>query len=80
MTISYGLCFATDDVRPKMADHNGINAVTSLYILQQKVYIIPKYTAISSGTFLCTPFSPNPCHDFMNYSLLFSKGNKTKKL
>ncbi|XP_047463152.1 hepatic and glial cell adhesion molecule b [Mugil cephalus] len=26
----------TDDVLPKMTEHNGINAVTSLYILQQK--------------------------------------------
>uniref|UniRef100_A0A8C9Z0J8 Hepatic and glial cell adhesion molecule n=1 Tax=Sander lucioperca TaxID=283035 RepID=A0A8C9Z0J8_SANLU len=31
------LFFATDDVLPKMTAHNGINAVTSLYILQQKV-------------------------------------------
>lgn len=29
--------FITDCVLPKMPQHNGINAVTSLYILQQKV-------------------------------------------
>lgn len=31
------LFFVTDDVHPKMIEHNGVNAVTSLYILQQKV-------------------------------------------
>uniref|UniRef100_A0A3Q3MKI8 Ig-like domain-containing protein n=1 Tax=Mastacembelus armatus TaxID=205130 RepID=A0A3Q3MKI8_9TELE len=33
-------CFTTDDVHPKTTKHNGVNAVTSLYILQQKVSLI----------------------------------------
>lgn len=40
MTIQYFVCFfTTDDVLPKMTEHNGIHAVTSLYVLQQKVSI-----------------------------------------
>ncbi|XP_074528184.1 hepatic and glial cell adhesion molecule-like [Halichoeres trimaculatus] len=47
----------TDDLLPKMPEHNGINAVTSLYILQQKD---PSMDDSSSNSFESPPELDNP--------------------
>uniref|UniRef100_A0A3Q1JBH0 Ig-like domain-containing protein n=1 Tax=Anabas testudineus TaxID=64144 RepID=A0A3Q1JBH0_ANATE len=40
VTVCAFFCFSTGVALPKLTEHNGINAVTSLYILQQKVSLI----------------------------------------
>ncbi|XP_036975582.1 hepatocyte cell adhesion molecule-like isoform X2 [Acanthopagrus latus] len=64
----------TDDVLPKMTEHNGIHAVTSLYVLQQKEPSMDDSSSNSIGS--PSEYDHPPCYtSFPNYNGSLTQSN-----